>query len=110
MSILSDTTDTGFETDVVGASSETPVVVDLWAEWCGPCKAMTPLLEAVATEMGGKVKVVKLDIQSNPSTPAKFGVASIPTLLVFKNGEVVDRLVGNPGTKGALKKFIEPHA
>ncbi len=105
--MLSDTTDANFTSDVI--ESDTPVVVDLWAEWCGPCKAMTPLLEAVATELEGQVKVVKLDIQSNPQTPAKFGVTGIPTLLVFKGGELVDRMVGNPGTKGKLKDFISSH-
>jgi len=105
--MLSDTTDAKFNSDVI--ESDTPVVVDLWAEWCGPCKAMTPLLEAVATELEGKVKVIKLDIQSNPQTPAKFGVTGIPTLLVFKGGELVDRMVGNPGTKGKLKDFISNH-
>lgn len=105
--MLSDTTDAKFQSDVLDA--DTPVVLDLWAEWCGPCKAMTPLLEAVATELEGKVKVVKLDIQSNPQTPAKFGVTGIPTLLVFKGGQLVDRLTGNPGTKGKLKDFIAPH-
>ena len=105
--MLSDTTDAKFQSDVLDA--DTPVVLDLWAEWCGPCKAMTPLLEAVATELEGKVKVVKLDIQSNPQTPAKFGVTGIPTLLVFKGGQLVDRLTGNPGTKGKLKDFITPH-
>jgi thioredoxin 1 len=103
---ISNTSDSAFGADVVDTSSSVPVVVDLWATWCAPCKAMNPLLEAVADEFGPKVKVVKLDIQANPKTAQQFGVASIPTLLVFRNGQVVDRLVGNPGTKQKLRDFV----
>jgi thioredoxin 1 len=105
--MLNNTTDATFQTDVKDASGT--VVVDLWAEWCGPCKAMTPLLEAVATDLEGKVSIYKLDIQANPSTPGAYGVTSIPTILVFKDGEVIDRMVGNPGSKGKLKDFIGKH-
>ena len=106
--MLKNTTDATFNSDVKESSGT--VVVDLWAEWCGPCKAMTPLLEAVATEMDGQVSIYKMDIQSNPQTPGSFGVTSIPTLLIFKDGEVVDRMVGNPGSKGKIKDFIAKHA
>lgn len=105
MADITETTDASFESDVL--KSDVPVVVDLWATWCQPCKALSPLLDAVATEMDGQVKVVKLDIQANPKTPASFGVTSIPTLLVFKGGELVARQVGNPGTKGKVKSFVE---
>lgn len=103
---LSNTSDSAFAADVVETSSSVPVVVDLWATWCAPCKAMNPLLEAVADELGAQVKIVKLDIQSNPKTAQQLGVSSIPTLLVFRNGQVVDRMVGNPGTKQKLREFI----
>ena len=81
-----------FEADVIGA--EGAVVVDFWAEWCGPCKMIAPSLEEIATEMGGKVKIAKLNIDENPELAAQYGVRSIPTLMVFKGGEVADIKVG----------------
>lgn len=84
--------DSNFETEVL--SSDTPVLVDFWAEWCGPCRMIAPLVEELAGEYDGKVKVGKLNIDHNPNVPMKYGIRSIPTLLVFKNGEVVDKLVG----------------
>jgi thioredoxin 1 len=71
------------------------VLVDFWAEWCGPCRALAPKLEEVATEMGEKLKVVKLNIDENPDAPSQFGVRGIPTMILFKDGQVVDQLVGN---------------
>ena len=84
--------DSNFEQEVL--KSETPVLVDFWAEWCGPCRMIGPLVEELATEYDGKAKIGKMNIDNNPDTPMKYGVRSIPTLLVFKNGEVVDKIVG----------------
>ncbi|MDB4161500.1 thioredoxin [Bacteroidia bacterium] len=84
--------DSNFEQEVL--NSDTPVLVDFWAEWCGPCRMIGPLVEELATEYEGKAKIGKMNIDNNPGTPMKYGVRSIPTLLVFKNGEVVDKIVG----------------
>jgi len=81
-----------FQADVLQSSE--PVVVDFWAEWCGPCKMIAPSLEEIATELGGKVKIAKLNIDENPELAAQFGVRSIPTLMIFKGGEVADMKVG----------------
>ncbi|MGQ7791005.1 thioredoxin [Faunimonas sp. B44] len=97
-------TDASFETDVLGAAE--PVVVDFWAEWCGPCKMIAPHLESIATEMNGRVKIVKINVDENQRTAAKYGVRSIPTLIMFKNGEAVDMKVG-AGPKSDLQKWIE---
>ncbi len=105
--LISDTTDDAFQSEVLDA--ELPVLVDFWATWCGPCRSLAPHVESVASSLAGKLKVVKLDIDSNPQTPAKYGIRGIPTLLVFKGGELVDKLVGNPGSKEKVSKFVEPH-
>ena len=86
------TTDAGFDADVL--KSAEPVVVDFWAEWCGPCRMIAPALEEISGQLGDKVKIVKLNVDENPAVAAKYGIMSIPTLLLFKNGEIADRQVG----------------
>jgi thioredoxin 1 len=93
-------TDATFEKDVLKASG--PVVVDFWAEWCGPCRAIAPALEEISKTLAGKVKIVKLNVDENPSTAAKYGIMSIPTLMLFKGGQLASRQIG-----GAPKQKLE---
>jgi thioredoxin 1 len=106
--ILSDkityVTDDTFETEVVNA--EGPVLVDYWADWCGPCKMIAPILDEIADEYDGKLKVAKLNIDENPATPPKFGIRGIPTLMLFKNGNVEATKVGAV-SKSQLSAFID---
>jgi thioredoxin 1 len=90
--LVRSTTDTDFEKEVLGSSK--PVLVDFWATWCAPCRALAPVVDEVASQYAGKLDVFKVDIDSNPDTPARFGVRGIPTLILFKDGKVVDQVVG----------------
>jgi thioredoxin 1 len=100
-------TDGNFDDTVVKAGA--PVLVDFWAEWCGPCKRIAPTIDALASEYAGKVTVGKMDIDSNPKVPERYQVRSIPTLLVFKSGQVVEALIGAQYSKDDLKKLIDKH-
>ena len=101
---VSKTTDAAFETDVL--NSDKPVLVDFWAEWCGPCKSIAPALEELAAEMGDQVSVVKVNIDENPETPGKYGVRGIPTLILFKDGKPLATKVGAL-PKVALTEWVE---
>ena len=87
-------TDQTFAQDVISASSSQPVLVDAWAEWCGPCRMIAPVLDQLAAESGGRYKIAKLNVDENPRTSAQFNIRSIPTLLIFKNGKLVDQIIG----------------
>lgn len=97
-------TDAEFENEVL--KSDKPVVVDFWAEWCGPCKTLSPVVDELAEEMKDKVKVVKVNIDEAPEAPTKYGVRGIPTLMIFKNGEIVDTRVGGM-PKTQLSEWVE---
>ena len=98
------TSDEGFDTDVL--QSDKPVLVDYWAEWCGPCKMIAPILEEVASEYAEKIKVCKMNIDENQETPPRYGIRGIPTLILFKNGEVEDTKVGAL-SKTQLQSFLD---
>jgi len=106
MSTLKHVTDDTFEADVLNAS--TPVLVDFWAEWCGPCKMIAPVLDELSKDYDGKVTIVKVNVDENANTPAKFGIRGIPTLLLFKNGTVMGTKVG-AASKSQLAAFIDSH-
>ncbi len=104
MSEIVHVTDATFEEEVL--QSDKLVLVDFWAEWCGPCRAIAPILKELATDYDGRVKITKLDVDSNPNTPGKFGIRGIPTLIVFKDGKEVDRMVG-AGPKKFYTRMID---
>ena len=97
-------TDSSFDEEVLNAPG--PILVDFWAEWCGPCKQIAPSLEEIASEMDGKITIAKINIDENPETPGRYGVRGIPTLMIFKNGSVADTKVGAL-PKGQLSSWVE---
>ena len=101
-------TDADFTREVLEARE--PVLVDFWAEWCGPCKAMDPILDDLSGQLAGKVKIVKLDVETNPTTVTRYNVRAMPTLLVFKDGEPVDQKVGYGPSRVQLTKWLESFA
>ncbi len=99
-------TDESFDRDVL--KSEQPVMVDFWAAWCGPCKALAPIVDEVATAYSGKIKVAKMDVDKNVATPQRYGVRGIPTLLIFKDGKVQEQIVGYV-PKETIQKALDKH-
>jgi thioredoxin 1 len=102
-------TDTNFQSEVI--DSDVPVLVDFWASWCSPCKMIAPIVEELASEYDGKVKVAKVDVDANPVTPGMFGIMSIPTLMLFKGGKAEERIVGyqpKPKLKALLDGVVAP--
>jgi len=104
---LKDVSDATFEQDVL--QSEKPVLVDFWAEWCGPCKQIAPALDEIGSEMDGRIEVAKVDIDKSPETPAKYGVRGIPTLMIFKGGELVASKSGAL-PKGKIEEWIKENS
>ncbi len=103
---MQEVTDKTFEAEVL--QGDLPTLVDFWAEWCGPCRMIAPIVEEIATELEGRLKVVKMNVDENPATPARLGIMGIPTLILFKDGTEVARVVGYRPKKDLLAA-IEPH-
>jgi thioredoxin 1 len=99
-------TDSNFDSEVL--KSDKPVLVDFWAEWCGPCRMVGPIVDEIARDFDGKVSVGKMNVDENMDIPSKYGIRSIPTLMIFKNGELVDKIVGAVPKASILSK-LEPH-
>ena len=104
--LIKHTTDATFESDVL--KSATPVLVDYWAEWCGPCKMIAPILDETAKEFGARLQIAKMNVDENREVPARFGIRGIPTLMLFKDGQLAATKVGAL-SKAQLSAFIEPH-
>lgn len=102
--LIKHVSDASFEADVL--KSELPVLVDFWAEWCGPCKMIAPILEELAKDYDGKLTIAKMDVDANQQVPAQFGIRGIPTLIIFKNGQIAAQKVGAVA-KGQLASFID---
>ncbi len=100
-------TDANFEAEIL--KSGIPALVDFWAPWCGPCRAMGPVIDELATEYDGKVRIVKMNVDDNPATPSKYGIRAIPTIILFKNGEVVEQITGAV-SKSSIKDMISQKA
>ena len=106
MSAVASVTDADFQAEVL--QSDKPVLVDFWATWCAPCRMIAPVVEELSTELGEKVRIVKMDIDANPQTPSQLGIMSIPTLIIFKDGRPADRTVGyRSNLKADLKQKLE---
>jgi len=99
-------TDSTFDAEVLGA--DVPVLVDFWAAWCAPCRQIAPHLERMAEELDGRLKVVKLDAQNNMNTARRYGVSALPTFVLFKDGEEIDRKIGVQGGPTALRRLVDP--
>jgi thioredoxin 1 len=107
MSSAKDVTDASFQSDVL--EHDKPIMVDFWAEWCGPCRAVSPILDAIASENSDKLSIVKLNVDDNPATAEKYGITSIPAMFVFEKGEVVKRVIGakpKPALEADLAEFL----
>ena len=104
MAEITDVTDDTFQKEVL--ESDTPAIIDFWAEWCAPCRAMAPIVKELASQYAGKVKIVKMNIDENPGTPGRYGVRAIPTVLAFKGGTVVGQITG-ARPKGAFEEMVQ---
>jgi thioredoxin 1 len=104
MANVAEVTDQNFQSEVL--DSDQPIIIDFWAEWCAPCRQIAPIISELAEEYGDRVKIVKMDIDAHPNTPGQYGVRAIPTILAFKNGQVVEQLQG-ARPKADFKKMVE---